>query len=305
MAQGSCLGPLLFILFTNDIHLLPIYSRIILFADDTTLFSQHKSLQFLKYMLEHDMNMLIDWFKANQLSLNVHKMVMIKFWSNNIPFEIKVDNKLIKNLQHTKFLGVTIDENPNWNEHVYNKLLSNKRLLLNARSLLPTTVLQHIYYAHIYSHLIYGLSIWGNMISKRNKNNLYKIQTECIKVLTKKAKNYPLRDLYNQYSVLPFMALIKQELTKLGYKISKDLLPGPIIDLCKNKQGKKNHKYSTRRKAILNVQWHTDHNFNISLLCKSLIYYSEPPGITRNITKFSTFKRELKNHLLTKDHERA
>ena len=110
-AQGSCLGPLLFILFTNDIHLLSTYSRIILFADDTTLFSQHKNLQFLKYMLEHDMNMLIDWFKANQLSLNVDKMVMIKFWSNNIPFEIKVDNKLIKNSKHTKFLGVTIDEN--------------------------------------------------------------------------------------------------------------------------------------------------------------------------------------------------
>ena len=45
-AQGSCLGPLLFILFTYDIHLLPTYSRIILFADDTTLFSQHKNLQF-------------------------------------------------------------------------------------------------------------------------------------------------------------------------------------------------------------------------------------------------------------------
>ena len=58
-------------------------------------------------MLEHDMNMLIDWFKAKQLSLNVDKMVIIKFWSNNIRFDIKVDNKLIKNSKHTKFLGVT------------------------------------------------------------------------------------------------------------------------------------------------------------------------------------------------------
>ena len=72
-AQGSCLGPLLFILFTNDIHMLPLYSRLILFADDTTLYCHHKSKQFLKYMLTHDMELLLDWFKANLLSLNMEK----------------------------------------------------------------------------------------------------------------------------------------------------------------------------------------------------------------------------------------
>ena len=50
-AQGSCLGPLLFILFTNDIDLLQIYSRLILFVDDITIFSHHRSKQFLKYMI--------------------------------------------------------------------------------------------------------------------------------------------------------------------------------------------------------------------------------------------------------------
>ena len=188
-AQGSCLGPLLFILFTNDIHLLPTYSRIILFADDTTMFCQHNNLQFLKYMLEHDMTMLVDWFKANQLSLNVDKMVLIKFWSNNIPFNIKVEDRLIINSKYAKFLGLTIDKNLTQNEHVNildNKLLSNKRLLLNARNLLPSKVLQHIYYAHVYSHLIYGLSVWGSMTSNKNKNNIYKLQTDCVKVFAKK-----------------------------------------------------------------------------------------------------------------------
>ena len=57
-AQGSCLGPLLFILFCNDIQLIPTYSKIILFADDTTLLYSHKNLKFLKYALEHDMALL-------------------------------------------------------------------------------------------------------------------------------------------------------------------------------------------------------------------------------------------------------
>ena len=72
MAQGSCLGPLLFLLFCNDIHLLPSFSDIILLADDTTLLNSDANINFLKYSLEYDMTLLIDWFKANQLSLNIN-----------------------------------------------------------------------------------------------------------------------------------------------------------------------------------------------------------------------------------------
>ena len=71
--QGSCLGPLLFIIFMNDIHLLPLYSSLILFADDTTIFNSHRSLNFLKYTLEHDLSLMMNWFKANTLSLNLAK----------------------------------------------------------------------------------------------------------------------------------------------------------------------------------------------------------------------------------------
>ena len=72
-AQGSCLGPLLFILFSNDMHLLPIYGCLILFADDTTLLNHHRNPRFLHYVTHHDMAILFDWFKANQLLLNFPK----------------------------------------------------------------------------------------------------------------------------------------------------------------------------------------------------------------------------------------
>ena len=135
-AQGSCLGPLLFILFTNDIHLLPIYSRLILFADDTTIFSHHKNETFLKYMITHDMEILINWFKSNQLSLNMDKTTIIKFWSNKPTFEIHIGKTTIKNASFKKFLGITIDDRLTWTLHVNNlcsKLLLNRRLLQNTK----------------------------------------------------------------------------------------------------------------------------------------------------------------------------
>ena len=80
-AQGSCLGPLLFIIFVNDTHLLPLYSKIIFFTDDTTIFNSHKAIQYLQYMMEHDLHLMQSCFNANKLSLNLGKTVALKFYS--------------------------------------------------------------------------------------------------------------------------------------------------------------------------------------------------------------------------------
>ena len=127
-AQGSCLDPLLFILFCNDIHLLPTYSNTILFVDDTTLLYSHNNLKFLKYALEHDMSLLTKWYKANKLSLNVHKTVLLKFWPNDKDFEIDIDRVSVTNSHLAKFLGIWVDDCLTWKEHstsICNKMKAN------------------------------------------------------------------------------------------------------------------------------------------------------------------------------------
>ena len=94
-AQGSCLGPLLFIIFSNDIHLLPIYGHLILFADDTTLINHHQNPRFLDYATQHDMAILHDWFKANHLSLNLSKSVLMKFWPGDTKYDIALEGNTI------------------------------------------------------------------------------------------------------------------------------------------------------------------------------------------------------------------
>ena len=155
--QGSCLGPLLFIIFMNDIYLLPTFSKIILFADDTTLINSCKNVHFLKYSLEHDMS-------ANQLSLNVNKTILIKFWPDSKPFTLKIGDVKLNNSSSAKFLGMMVDECLTWNAHVGNlcsKIQANKMLLVNAKHLLPTDALKKIYFAHIYTHLTYSLVVWA------------------------------------------------------------------------------------------------------------------------------------------------
>ena len=110
----------------------------LLFADDTMLLNSAKNVNFLCYSLKHNMVLLTNWYKANQLSLNMNKTVLIKFWSNGKPFKIKVGDTEIKNIHYTKFLGVMVDECLDWKEHcnTNSKLLANKRLLMNAHNLL-------------------------------------------------------------------------------------------------------------------------------------------------------------------------
>ena len=79
----------------------------------------------------------------------------------------------------------------------------------------------------------------------------------------------------------------------MGYKISNNRLPQPIIDL----YDKKWHKYPTRRKNIPNIHPHTNFQYNISFICKSLKYYSELPGIRRDINSTTVFIKALKNYL--------
>ena len=100
----------------NDLTQLPLYSNIILFSDDMTVFSSHKSEKFLKYTLEHDLNIMSDWFKANKLSLNLDKTVGIKFWDNS-NFMLHTNNMSIEMTDHTKFLGVFIDYKLTWHIH--------------------------------------------------------------------------------------------------------------------------------------------------------------------------------------------
>ena len=150
--QGSCLEPLLFILFCNIMKLLPIFGKLILFTEDTTLINHHKNKKFLDFATAHDLEILMEWFKANQLSLNLSKSVLMYFWESKDHTPLVVNNIEIPTSNSTKFLEVYIDKELKWTTHVnclHKKSKANKFLLSANTNLLDTTSLHSIYYAHI------------------------------------------------------------------------------------------------------------------------------------------------------------
>ena len=301
-AQGSCLGPLLFIIFCNDIYRFDLYGSLILFADDTTLISTNKSQRYLEFQMQHDMTTLMDWFKANKLSLNLTKSVMIRFWNEDSqPGEnLDIHGLYIPEVDSTKFLGIHLDKNLSWDDHItqlVNKLNRNRYLLNISKKLLYESDLTKLYYAHIYSHIKYGITAWGSMIKKSQLNNICNVQKKCIKSICKQSTSANIQGLLKGCRLLNVQDVVELELSKFGYRLSKDLLPKPLKQLMEAKGGKKLHRYPTRNKSLPNIQKHFSTIFNCSFMCRSLIIYNQTPqqACTKtSVRSFAKFFKEWK-----------
>ena len=280
--QGSVLGPLLFLLFTNDLYQHLDHCGSILFADDTTIYMSHHNLNYINFCLEHDLKKISDWFKANSLTLNLAKTVSMLFKNKKSPGRIetiKIDQTNIPLVHETKFLGIWLDEGLTWVAHLNKLNIKIKRkahLLQNNCNLLDCHTLKLIYLAQIKSHINYGLVLWGGMANAEQLNKIKNKQIKCMKLIKPK---HELQRIYKDIQVLSVDQLIELEYKKLAYKLSKNLLPPKIMEIISSDQQsaplKKTHDYNTRKKSLLNHPRSQTKLYQNSFLCRGIRAASE------------------------------
>ena len=171
--QGSILGPLLFIVLINDIDLQLKHCEIILYADDAVIYCADKSCENIQSQLKIDIGQTAEWLTVNNLVANLKrkKTECVLFGthqrtSKSKPLQIKMNKQSIFESQNYKYLGVILDKNLNFNEHLektYRKVSSRIKLLSRVRQNINPHTAEIIYKVMILPVMLYCCNIFGSI----------------------------------------------------------------------------------------------------------------------------------------------
>ena len=159
--QGSVLGPVLFLLFINDICNVSNLLKFVLFADDTNIFCSNENVAVLQDTLNRELAKIVVWFSIKTLSLNLRKTNYMLFRGRppDPELHLKINNAEIPKVRATKFLGIVIDDRLNWKPHIQ----SVKSKLSSILSKLITTAGMYTLYCSLFQpYMSYCNEIWGN-----------------------------------------------------------------------------------------------------------------------------------------------
>ncbi len=233
--QGSILGPILFLLYIND---LPNCSKLLLFrlfADDTAVIFKHDNLQHLVDNLNTEISKVNIWLKANKLSLNTDKTKLIIFHSHRkkilTNFNVSIDGFIIKRYESLKYLGIFIDEHLNWKKQlsiINTKLSKTSGLMAKLRHFCNLTTLKCVYYSLFYPYILYGIICWGCALPTYLKP-LQILQNKTLRIMTFSDFQAPSNPLYLELNFLKIDQVFQMQSLLLMYKFHHSLLP-PVFD---------------------------------------------------------------------------
>jgi hypothetical protein len=306
--QGSVLGPILFLIFINDLYHGPFSGTITAFADDTAFNYGANSLQNLHSQMQSDLNLLALWFSFNKLKLNADKTTYLNF-SLSEPFAFEKPLKYhtidclyqencscseISQSSKVKYLGLSMEDDLLWRGHI--QILKNSlRMLLHRfyhiKNLCPISILKNIYFSLAHSRISYGISCWGctyithlKPLIRLQKSLLYFLHEEPV----------ARASLFNNLKILSLRSLFIYKVLLQFYWASGNL--GNTIDL--PEQGP-----LTRGAGQVRVPRPNSTFFRKSFLFLEGKFCNKLPLSILNTESPRLFKRSLKMFLLNANEE--
>lgn len=291
--QGSVLGPVLFLIYINDVFSNVVDGKMYLYADDATLFSSNSAQDYLEVNTHINLEILNEWFNTNNFKINTSKTKYMQF-SRNLKLDptrlttIEIDNIEIEEKSDVNFLGIIIDQNLTFESHrksVCNKLSTGIFILRKLTQMCDIKTLLTAYYGIIYPRMVYGIPVWGQIQNSLMKG-IFKLQKYALRTMLKMHKRASCKGIFQKYKILTFPSIyiyetslfVKNNLTLFDYKILRSKI------FVRMPQYKTNF---FRRRTIYN---------------SVKIFNSLPSSMKKENITLSKFKVLLKTHLLNKEY---
>lgn len=301
--QGSILGPLLFLIYINDLCNVSKVLDFVLFADDTNIFFSHKDINYICEKLNLEMTKLTQWCRVNKLSINFKKSNFVIFRPRQkrqtFDVSIKVDENYIERVKETVFLGVVVDEHLSWKPHVLNvsrKMSKSIGVIYKSSFCLPTASLHSLYYSLVYPYLMYCLIVWGS-IYHSNLKPVITLQKRAIRVISKVSYYSHTEHLLKDLRILNFENIYHYEVGKFVYLYSKGFLPNSFRKMFTLTN--QVHSYKTRNSNSFYIFPYRTNVRKFSIRFQGPKCFNSLPLDIRNATSIGSFCEKLKGYLLS------
>jgi len=297
--QGSVLGPILFLIYINDMRSCTKKLSLVHYADDTTVFLSGYDVQQLVSDVNLELDKLHEWLKCNRLSLNVDKtsfMVLTDKRNIRIP-AISINNTNIRQVDRCNFLGITIDDKLSFKLHVKNVCNSVSKsigIINRVSHIVPPTVKKNMYYSHVYSKVSYGILAWGGG-GAVNAGHIERLLRRARKVV-----NYPHTDvdritgdlldfdsMYNYFSAVYFYKIVKMNCHPYFFNLIEELVPQRVCATRFSLSNSYNIPICTKSK--------TQRHF----LYRSVHIWNDIPDEIKACQSLDKFKKMLRSELIS------
>ena len=307
--QGSVLGPILFLLFINNIHNSLDNIIIKLFADDTNCFVSGNDFNSLERLAETELNKLQKWINANKLTINFDpkksSYCIFKPRNKRLPINfnrgLTMGTEVLKYKENTKYLGLLLDHKLTWDCHVKElnkKLVKYMGIFSKIRHCLPLPCRHTVYSDFISSRLNYGSEMYVKT-TKKFIQPLIVTQNKILRTLQFKNIKTPVNSLYQEFGVLKLRDLHDFNICCIVHKFIHfpHLLPEAINNIFF--QNDQIHHYDTRHKKDLHpIKTKTKLYGEKTVSFQGRNCWNKLPSDIKEIKSINLFKKKLKQHMI-------